>query len=175
MRFLFPTLLILVAVLMFYFLTIPKLESVGALRDSAATVNQALDKARELVSIRDIKQKELNNFSPDTRARLEKFLPDRIDNVRLIIDLIALADRYNMEIKNPQIEAAPKGSVGADLNKFDSVDLSFSVNGTYDIFQRFLADMEQSLRLIDVTSLSFTAGEKDTYDYNVTIRTYWLK
>lgn len=175
MKFLFPTLLIVVAVLVFYFETMPLLDKVTALRSDSATVNLALDKARELLKVRDVKQKELDSFPQDIDARLKKLLPNQVDNVRLIIDLIALANKYGLTIRDPHIEPTAKGSLGADLHAYDSVDLSFGVSASYEVFQRFLADMERSLRMLDVTSLSFIAGEKDTYDFNVTVRTYWLK
>jgi hypothetical protein len=38
----------------------------------------------------------------------------------------------------------------------------------------FLQDLEHSLRLIDVESLSFSAAPGDNNTYAFTIRTYWL-
>ena len=175
MRFLFPILLIIVAVLVFYFKTMQLLQSVTLARADAATVNQALDKARELLKVRDEKQKELINFPEDVRLKLEKFLPSTVDNVRLIIDLISLGEKYGMTIKNPQVAPSPKSSVGSDLRPYDSVDLTFTTTGSYELFQRFLADLERSLRLTDVTSLTFSSFEKGDYEFSVTVRTYWLK
>ncbi len=176
MRFIFPSVLILVACLVFYFFTMPLLDDVNVLRAEADTLNQVLVNAHQLVKVRDEKQKELDNFPEDIHTRLEKFLPDHIDNVRLIIDLIALGNRYGFSVHNPQIVAKKSGtSVGPDLNKYDSVDLSFSLSAPYVGFEQFLGNLEESLRLMDLTAVSFTAGDKDVYDYAVTIRTYWLK
>lgn len=175
MKSFFPILLILVAGLVFYYLTMPLLDSVNTLRADAATINQALGKARELIAVRDVKRTELNNFPQETRDRLDKFLPDNVDNVRLIIDLVALAHEYGMSLKNPQIVPSQKGSLGPDTNLYDSVDLSFGVTGSYDVFQRFLGDLEKSLRLMDVVAVNFVSGDKTAYDFTFTIRTYWLK
>lgn len=175
MKFLFPTILIVLAILVFYTFTMPLLDNVNKLRAESATVNEALVKARELIAVREQKKKERNNFPEDTRKRLEKFLPDNVDNVRLIIDLIARARSHGLEIKNPQIVDSPKTSLGIDTGEYGSVDLSFGVTGSYEVFQLFLEDLERSLRLLDVISLNFISGDREAYDFTLTVRTYWLK
>jgi len=55
------------------------------------------------------------------------------------------------------------------------VDLGFTVTAPYTTFQAFLADLEHSLRLIDVEKITFKgAGTADSADYTLSIRTYWL-
>jgi len=49
------------------------------------------------------------------------------------------------------------------------------VTGPYSSFKGFLVDLEQSLRLSDVTALNFRAAGFDFDQYNMTLRTYWLR
>lgn len=84
---------------------------------------------------------------------------------------------------------AVTSAIGPDSALYDSVQLGFSVSGSYDNFLRFLGDLERSLRIVDVVSLSFGAGQSgsggqsaksqntssDSYNYSMTIRTYYLK
>jgi Tfp pilus assembly protein PilO len=54
--------------------------------------------------------------------------------------------------------------------------VSFKVDSDYETFVSFLQDVEKSLRIVDVTDLTFTAPDKSTnYDFGITIKTYWLK
>ena len=55
------------------------------------------------------------------------------------------------------------------------IGLSFSVAGTYTNLRAFLADLERSLRIVDVRALSFTAGDKDSNEYSIELDTYWFK
>ena len=169
--------LILIGGLVFYFLTMPLLNMVTTLQNQIAGLDEVLNNGRQLIQVRDQRKNDLIRFPEDIRGRLEKMVPDHIDNVRLIIDLIALAKRYGIELHNPQIVApgTKTAATGPNVNRYDSVQLNFSITASYDVFQKFLEDMERSLRLTDVVSVGFTAGDKDTYDYTITIRTYWLK
>ena len=79
------------------------------------------------------------------------------------------------------------GTVAEDNKPYGSFSVSFTVQGPYDQFIQFLKTLERSLRIVDVTSITFSsvdAVEKDpkkvsniknVYEYNVTIKTYWLK
>lgn len=67
------------------------------------------------------------------------------------------------------------GAALSSSNLTDSIDLTVTVNGTYQAFRDFLAASEQSLRQLDVTNLSVaTAGEKTGDTFTVTFRLYWL-
>jgi hypothetical protein len=56
------------------------------------------------------------------------------------------------------------------------VTLGFSVNGSYGVFQSFLVDLAQSLRVVDITSVTVGAGDRPgSYQYNIEVKTYWLK
>jgi hypothetical protein len=67
---------------------------------------------------------------------------------------------------------------------YDSVTVSFTVTATYDTFLKILRDLEKSLRIIDVTRISFNladptaaggANRGGAYDFNVEVKTYWLR
>ncbi len=79
-----------------------------------------------------------------------------------------------MHVKNVSLNTnaaaaarAADGQVGAGSTPYDYVTLSFSVSGTYDIFRTFLADLESSLRLVDVTSIAFSATPTGIYEYTI--------
>jgi hypothetical protein len=66
-------------------------------------------------------------------------------------------------------------TIGPDTRSFGIATLGFSVTASYKTFKNFLGDLERSLRIIDVKTLSFSAGDKDQYEYNLEINSYWLK
>ena len=58
------------------------------------------------------------------------------------------------------------------------MDISFSIEGSYQNFLKFVGDLDKSLRIVDVQSVTFSSlSDKDasSYLYNFKIRTYWLK
>ncbi len=125
-----------------------------------------------------------NSYPPTTLDRLNKLLPDNVDNVRLIIDINNIARRYGMTIRdiqfstdqnNEQVANNTSRPAPAPLER-GTVAMGFSTTGSYLNFQAFLADLARSLRLIDVIGVDFAATDiNDVYQYNVELQTYWLQ
>jgi len=179
MRTLLPVLFLLIAGAIFFGFIDPTYENVKTLRAEEAKFNDALDRSKELQQVRDQLLSRYNTFSQSDLSRLEKMLPDNVDNVRLVLDFDSLASRYGMRLRNIALETndtrAQRGQVGASDSKYQSVVLSFAVTGDYNAFRAFLEDLEQSLRLVDVIGVSFSSSPQGVYDYSVSVKTYWLK
>lgn len=183
MKGIFPLIAVVIAGVVFYFYIDPTYAEIRELRKEEATLNAALSRALELQATRDQLLSRYNTFNPDDLARLEKLLPDHVDNVRLALDMDSLAAQYGMRIRNVSIEKADEKktparqakAVGPDERMYESMVLSFTVTGQYDTFRTFLADLEQSLRLVDIESVSFASTDVGLYDFTVSLRTYWLK
>lgn len=197
-KFLSALLLVGVAIFIFYQFTNPLISEISDLWAQKSKLNEALDNARKLREVQETLLATYGNFNPTDLERLSKLLPDDIDNIKLIIDINNIAKPYNMTVRNIKIklEEEPKTVVvrrpaGAAAvtpaatavspapkmpsNQKGTVYLDFSVTGSYTAFKSFLADLVKSLRLADVVSTSFAANDKGSYDYNVQIKTYWLK
>ncbi|PIR85197.1 hypothetical protein COU15_02205 [Candidatus Kaiserbacteria bacterium CG10_big_fil_rev_8_21_14_0_10_45_20] len=179
MKTLFPILFILVAGGILFGFINPTWSEIKVLREEEEKYNSALDRSRLLQETRDQLLSRYNTFSPAELARLEKFLPDNVDNVRLILDIDSIAGRYGMRIRDVILSSDTSrtdlGQLGPDENRFDSRILSFSVTGSYTEFRAFLEDLEQSLRLVDVMKITFSSTDSGVYDYSLSIKTYWLK
>jgi hypothetical protein len=198
MKLFLPTLLIILAGVIFFWYIDPTYASITALRAQESQYDEALSKARDLQAIRDQLLARYNTFSQTDLERLQKLLPDHIDNVRLILDLDSMASKYGMRVRDVSIDttgsgvtatkvvAAAGGSVGGSAaapasqqlgpssQPYESVILSFSVSGTYDTFRQYLSDLEKSLRLSDVIGVSFVPTDAGIYDFTVHLKTYWL-
>lgn len=178
MRVIFPALFILAAFGLFFAYTNPLYQEIKAKQATLDTIQEANKKATELRAVRTALTNERKEISQEDIDRLQKMLPDGVENVRLIIDINNIADKYGMAVKNPRINqgSTDKGAaLGPDANRYGTISLSFVVSTSYENFQLFLKDLESSLRIVDVTALSFAASTANQYDFSVTIQTYWLK
>jgi Tfp pilus assembly protein PilO len=180
MKFITPVILVVIALAAFFGYIDPTYTRIKELRSQEAEYNDALTRARELQETRDRLLSRYNTFREEELTRLQKLLPDTIDNVRLVLDIDSIASRYGMRTRNVAIQndasEAQAEVIGPDQNLYGSVRLSFSVTGNYESFLKFLEDMERSLRLVDVESLTFTVSpSSNLIDFKVTIRTYWLR
>lgn len=183
----------------FFLYTKPHYDDIKIAQTQIREYNAALDKAAELQQRKQELLSKYNAFNPTDIDRLQKLLPDHVDNVRLILDLDNLAVRYGLGLQNVDVSKVASqgaksqtsiGAIGASNQKYDSVTLTFSTKGTYENFTKFLADLESDLRIVDLVTLSISGASSDTqsagsariasasqyvYTYNITLRAYWLK
>lgn len=172
-----PIFFLVAAVSLFFLYVDPTYGEVEELQSEAEAYDEALRKAQVLQSRKNTLLSKYNSFPGPDIDRLEKLLPDAVDNVRLTLDLDGIARRYNMRVEAIEIEnrEPPKGVVAANTAPYETVLMSFAVRGTYEDLLGFLSDLEKSLRIVDVVELSFDARTEDVYEYQVTIQTYWLR
>lgn len=152
-------------------------KNIVSLMDERKQYLNVLDKSSEFIEETNKLTKINNELSNDDLERLKKLLPDHIDNVRLIIDIDEMASKYGFRMGNIKID---NGAVSGDVVESDSKPygttiLSFSITTSYSKFRSFVKDLEKSLRIFDITSVSFTANDTGNYDYNLVIKTYWIK
>jgi Tfp pilus assembly protein PilO len=170
--------LILVSVGTFFGYVDPTYTAIKDLRTESADYSRALGNSKKLQQERDKFLEKFNSVSADDKQKLLKLLPDNIDNVRLIIDIDEMAQTYRIPIGNFRATASDESvkMLGAKQAPYGTLTLSFSVSANYQTFLAFMADLERSLRILDITSIQFAAGDAaSAYDYGVTIKTYWLK
>lgn len=199
MRYIIPLIIIIIALGIFLGFTNPIFSEIKLLRAQAGSYNQALGNSKMLENEKDKLVAKYNSIAPENLSRLEKFLPQNVDNIRLILEIEQIAAPYGMSLKNVKYNVADKeketddsrnvfpGGGGAEQNKeYGVFDLEFDTTGSYNNFINFTKDLENNLRIVDVASIAFTSegntmlvGEKvvpsGEYTYNFKIKTYWLK
>ncbi|PJE74170.1 MAG: hypothetical protein COV01_01570 [Candidatus Taylorbacteria bacterium CG10_big_fil_rev_8_21_14_0_10_41_48] len=177
MRNITAIILILASIGLFFGYIDGTYSDVKELRIEQADYDRALSNSKELQAERDKLLAKFNNIGTVDLDKLNKLLPDNIDNVRLVIDVDNIASNYGMRIRNFKTETGDKvETVGVDQTPYGTLTLSFSTTASYTTFLAFLHDIEESLRLIDITSVQFNSSDlSQLYDYSVSIKTYWLK
>ncbi|MEK7552589.1 MAG: type 4a pilus biogenesis protein PilO [Patescibacteria group bacterium] len=180
MRIILPFLILGLAATIFFYFTSPMLDEVKGLEVRKEELTLALESANKLEAKQETLVNQYNAVDLRDLENLDRFLPNNIDNVRLIIDINNIAKKYGLTIRNPNIlkeeaSGSTAGEAGGESGTESSAVMSFGVSSSYEVLKLFLADLARSLRLVDIESLSFTAGDRNLYDYQVSLRTYWLK
>ena len=195
MKAVLPIILIGIAITGFFMFTSPTYSELTTLGEQISSYDQALTNANEIRKERDRLVKISNSIDLTDLGKLEKLLPDGIDNIRLILEVESLAQPYGMILrdvkyatdkpadvsKNTVVQA---GAVVSGPQKgFGEWDLEFSTQGTYSNFVKFTRDLENNLRIVDIVGVDFSSDNglgvnltsEEAYKYNVKIKTYWLK
>lgn len=169
--------LLAISVASFFLFTNPHYKNVEDLKVQAAAYEKALESAKEADSIKQELIAKYNTFSADDLANLEKLLPDTVDNIRLLLDINQVANTYGSSISAIQITSntTNANTATATDKPYGSIIIQFNVTMRYEDFIKFTQDLEQNLRITDVSALTFTGVDTGLYTYAVTLRTYWLK
>ncbi len=204
MRWLLPLILIGAGVAGFLLITQPIYDEATTLKIEADKYNEALANAKILQAERDRLTEKFNSFQAEDMVRLEKIVPDSVDNIKLILEIQEVAQGRGILVKNVEFEpeqfleqdpstpstqeAAKKQAnlrrPGATNNlDYETFDLEFSIEGKYSAYVEFMKLLERSLRVVDVRAITFTPGTSedkdkvyvDNYKYTFRINTYRLK
>ncbi len=187
MKNLFAILLIGTAIGLFYYFIDPTYQEAKELRAQEADFNEALNNTERVKEIRDQLLSKYNTFSQTDLDRLNKLLPDNVDNVRLIIEIDKIASRHDLDLKDVIVaDSRPRSQPRAIAGEGSIADFSgaaygtgatsFSLSGRYSDFRAFLNDVERSLRIMDMTEVTVKPSEDPTkYTYSIKMQTYWLK
>jgi Tfp pilus assembly protein PilO len=203
-KLIFSLLLVGSAFGLFFGFVGPTYEAVQEKQAQVERYETALQKTREIQELKRTLLSRFNVFSGPNIDRLQKLLPDHVDNVRLVLDIDGIASRYGIRLGNVEVQAQKRtededvssvviGSSGRNSN-YRSLILKFDVSASYDNLIYFLRDLESSLRVTDLVSMNLervdnasdtsflVSGIEDVtpatlgsvYRASIAIQTYWL-
>ena len=177
LKFITPIFLIIISGGLFFSYIDPAYKEISELKEEQKQYDDALTKSKELREVRGQLLGKYNTFSEEGIDKIEKLLPDNIDNVRLIMEIDHIASRYGATIKKVEVHSLinEKGDLGPDTSNYGAIGLDFIIESGYDNFVKFLNDLGSSLRIVDIVYFSLQSSDRDLYKYRVGIKTYWLK
>ena len=182
--------LIILAIGLYVTYTKGELDAAQIVQTENSQYQSALNNATQLIKYRDQVRTDYNNLSDTDRARLKKMIPDTVDNIRLVIEMNSIALKHNLTLSgvSASVSGGPRSTTPTSIAigrqngvtpitnaTLDTVTLSFGVSTTYEEFISFLKDIESNLRIMDITHLSLSASDNGTYNYSVSLKTYWLR
>jgi hypothetical protein len=175
-----PLILLVIAVGLFFAYTSPTYSGgVESLRKEIRGYDAALAAAKLYQDKEGRIREEQASIPENELARLKAFLPDGVDNVQLILDLDALANRTGItlrdfDVENPEAEETAGLSLTAE-GPVESLDIGIVAVGDYASFKTFLAAAEKSLRPLDLVELGVEDSDTGVYTYTMTFRIYWMR
>lgn len=193
-RLLVPIILTGVAITGFVMFANPIINDISKIKKEIVYYNEALDNSKALENERDKLTKKYGTIDPVDLEKLQKLLPDNVDNIRLILEIEKLASPYGMILKNVKYDASvsskknststtgasaePQGDlvVGIEgvenMKKYGEWTLGFTTEGTYSNFISFLKDMENNLRIVDVATVVFSSDTTTDITKNKPVDSY---
>ncbi len=172
--------LVLISAGLFYTFIMPEYAKVQALRAEAAQYSEVLGNVSDLSTKRDELLLKYNAIPKSDSDNLKKILPDNVNVVELALNLDAIASKYGISIKKVKTVDDKADQTATTIQTpqsgpYQKVMINFSFVSTYDNYRKFERDLEQSLRIIEVKSVSFDTADSGLEEFQMQIETYWLK
>ena len=183
-----PIVSIVLAILLFMFFVQPQYDVAMGLKKDRDDYLDAVKQYAEFDQKLQAKIKQKNDFKMSDKERLEEFMPSELDSSELLVKLEQIAKRHNMlfgnikadddagkELLGRSTEGDGETEGGAQNQELVSLDIGFSVIGTYSQFKDFLTDIENSLTLFEIIDIKLAeGGETQFQQYALTVRSFAL-
>lgn len=178
--------LIVVSVLIAATYVKPAFDQIKATQAETAEYQEALDNANAFAEELSRLQTVSDSFSTTELARLNKFLPDSVDQIAVMRDIEAAVDRNQLllnglsastEAVSLQTINAQSEEVVEDPESASILNTRFelSLTGSYEDFKNLLRDFEKNDYLLEVIDLNLNTEDGGLfYTYELVLETYSL-
>ena len=179
MRLILPILFVIAAAGLFFGVTTGLFAEIDGLRLEKDRVNADLEEANRLQERFNTLRDEASAITRAEREKLALLLPDSVDTVDLLVKINSIGKQSAMALSNVKIktEEGKSNKTGPQSNiaGLGTVTFNFGVTGSYGALRQFLGNLERNFRLVDISAINFSSIEKEPYQYNIELKTYWLK
>lgn len=173
-----------------------KFDGITALKAQRVAYIEGLKNAQDLEKRRKELEDKYNSVTEDERSRLEALVPNNVDNIKLILELEAIANRYGILIEDPKLSSdanVPLKNSGAgqalransavpegkNNNLYGTFSIDFTVRTNYAQMKQLLWDIEKNLRLMEPTEITVKVPTSkkvasDVYDITMKSNIFYL-
>lgn len=174
-------LLVAVAVVMMYIK--PRYDETKNLETTITQLELAEENSRNLSEEWGRLIDQYDAVPEDDRERVLAMIPDDTDNVKLILEIDALAASLGLSLLDIDVDDSVVFQSDSEIAaaEYGTLGLKMTVVGEYLAFIEFAEKLESSLRLIDIKEISFSPERDDdepdnsVYEYELVVHTYWLR
>lgn len=180
MKQLTPIILLIVSVGLYFTYIEPTFENVLALRGQETKFDQAKEDATRAIEVREKINTKYRNIDKEDIERLQKFLPNSVNNGQIILDIDKIASKYGIRLNDIRFQdekISSRNNVSAKTETlYKPIIFKFKIETTYNNFLLFIKDMEKSLQLMDINEINVSVVEESNIvNFNLSIVLYALE
>jgi len=181
-----PAIIIIISIAGAFLYVWPGYKEINSLRQQETVLDDGLLKAKEADEIGFNLGQTLENISEAEYRMLDRVLPRTIDTLRLSNDIQGIAANHGIDIDDIKVEESASSENKTTSTELDQqapilqvaevqeVEVTFEVAATYRAFLDFMADLQDSLQLFDITAIKLSQNDDGLYEFSLSLRTYSL-
>ena len=160
-RILTPLFFTIIAGLVYFIFTSPKLNDAMDVRDNLDFLKDTFNRSEEISTIRDTLIGEYSAISVSDREKILKSIPTFSEDQILLfvqeLEFLTKKDGRLISIAPYSLDLSlTQNSFDSAENDFGFVSYSFSLSMEYEDLEDFLKDLENSLRIIDIIAITYS-------------------
>lgn len=145
-----------------FFLAKPKWQELSSLKAEASSYKETLDNMEKMKDLRDKLLRQYNSISGEDKDKLSKMFASSLNEGELMIMFDDLAKTSSLTLTDIVFEQVLNANSADNYTQNSSLYnpyvITINVSGTYNGFKNFLRNMEKSLLITDINSISFNAS-----------------
>ncbi len=162
-----------VSIFLMFGYVVPTFDTAESIKSNTTQYDKALNKAKEIQELKRSLLSRYNLFAGSNLGKLEKLLPDHVDNVRLVLDIDGMASARGIRISSVKVQKDADAETDVQIGSavgfnsavtaaqpYQTLVLEFVALATYEEFKFFLQDLEHSLRLVDLVNLDVSPAQR---------------
>lgn len=134
------------------------------LEKKVSDIEIAKDKLKQM-------QESFNAISAEDRNKLDKMIPAGSAREDMLLMINGMVSRGNVTLES--LSLRPSGKTG-EAGNLSTLDVGIGVKGTYGALINFLNEVEYMVRLTDLQTVTFAAGDSDEYTFALTAKSYYV-
>ncbi|MEM9336376.1 MAG: hypothetical protein AAGA35_00785 [Patescibacteria group bacterium] len=177
----------IIAVVIGFTYVMPTFAEIRQVQDDIAELDRATAQVAEVNTLLADLVAQVSAVSADDRLSLIRFMPDTVDQLRVLRDIDTIAQESNVILEGLSVGDVTEGDsstsnvVNALPDSFTSYRFDVEVTGTYESIKQFLLNLEQNdypLHVYALNAAPAEAGEEgvslgtDTMKMNLVVETY---
>lgn len=152
-------------------------------------INAEIDR---LIQKRDAIVEQMNAITKDDFTRLNEIVPETAQTPEFLVFINKLAEKAGLKVRKLDVSGtlATKPKIpeksdnttvtnnitaivpGGQDAKYKTINIGMEVAGSYEAFKNFLRDAESSVRITDISLLTFASGEGG-FNFQIGLKTYY--
>ncbi len=177
--FLIQLLMLGLAMAVFFTHVKPTFLNIGKIQDEIASYKEELGKVSEVNQKLQTLNDQMLAISATDRQALETYMPDKVDEVKVVSDLFSIANEARVYAKSVKYNGNEKSSgrrgevveEGKDDTPVEH-SIAVGVSGTYEQCKRFLALLEVNNYPLEVHDLTISTSDIGILDMEMELVTY---
>lgn len=157
MKSLLSTFVIVVCIGAYFLYIKPLSVEVRVLGSKVQEYEDVLNQVKEIKEKRDSLVDQYNNISPENIDKLSKIIPETVNPVVVLNDMSTVGASYGVIVKDFKVKensGNDRGEAVETQSTFKTTTISAGLTGAYPQFIEFLNEIESSLSLFDIVSLT---------------------